>query len=215
MHGVHEPAAEREARCAAREQERRIGSGTTAAALPHVSAGGEVVPLRCSLAQVATSGVEQLGGVPRERERRLQRHQLVRSVSEVGHRQTLGQDPADTDLQVGIDADPRLLVLEAERRRVLIGAHVHEVQQQAETRAVLSMAFDPRRSRPAARCGGHDCQSDRGVEASGDPLRSEQECGVRAQAPEGQGQLRTPVQDRGSVVRLQLDQHAGAVAPEV
>lgn len=126
MHGVHPTALEAEAARPRGEQERGVCARTSLAALPQVRADGEGSTLRCALAEVASGGVQDLGGLRRDGEGRGQGQHRVVVVTGVGERETLPDEAGLGDLELDHEPQPAVAVLGGDRRGRLVGVDPDE-----------------------------------------------------------------------------------------
>ncbi|GAA2006122.1 hypothetical protein GCM10009778_09370 [Microbacterium terricola] len=107
---MHPPGLEAESRAARRQQERRVRAGSPAATLTKMSPESERPTLRTALPEMASSGVEKFGRVPRHRE--AEEHGLngVRRVGGVAQRHPLMQQPAGAEAKFELGGEASLRV---------------------------------------------------------------------------------------------------------
>ena len=128
VHGVHPTALEAEPARPRGEQERGVCTRAPLAALPQVRADGEGSTLRCALAEVASGGVQDLGGLRRDGEGRGEGQHRVVVVAGVGEREALPDEAGPGDLELDHEPQPAVAVLGRDGGGRLVGVDPEELE---------------------------------------------------------------------------------------
>jgi len=211
---VHAAALESEAGPPRGQQQGGIRARTTAPALAQVGAEGQVAPLRRPFAQVPARRVEQLGGIPRQRQQRVEGGDGVGGRPRVARLDGGAEEAGVVERDAHACGESRLVVGEVERQAVVVHRGRREGEQGARRDAV-AVALEGGSAEPAAGVGRQDAEARGDVESARDALRGGG-IGQRSQRARRQGaEVLAPVDDHGVRCRLEVDDHAGAAAAEV